>query len=1001
MKADISRNTFAKEKHYSSVRLQQGRVQMDADWNEQQDIIRYQGDTRTLDIVGDCGGPVEFDGFGLAASLADYTAEVQARPGNQDPPVLGSSADFFISAGRYYVDGILVENENITTYETQAHFFGSELDGSGTYIAYLDVWEKHVSALEDSAIRETALGGPDTASRSQTIWQVRLVNVSADGTVACNTDSNAYNAAIAAPTGIIAARAEPTEDTDSPCIIPADAGYRRLENQLYRVEVHESGNRGHATFKWSRDNGSVVARWDASAADKITVSNAGKDKYLSFAAGQWIELIDDERVLRQQAGTLVRILSVVDRVITIDTTTADGPYDITAFESNPKVRRWDSDGLLTPSNMNWLELEDGVQISVRQGSFRSGDYWLIPARTNTHSIEWPLIEGTNNPLYQAPEGTVHHNCRLAVMEYDGSTWTSITDCRRVFPPLTQLISLKYLGGDGQEAMPDTASPATLIPLDAPLLVGVVNGGLPLANALIRFEITQGNGELNGTGNTVDVLTDSEGVAECIWALDGTTDDQRVSATLLEYTADVDHPEIYFNANLSRAALVSYQPGCEALSDIHNVQHALDELCRLFRRCTTFSFRPGDDFRSILENMKDGIDASICFAVGDYILDKPLIISNKGHLKFVGAGFGTRFLAPKSEMAIVFKNCHSVIMRDFCAEAGAVGTEGEFNTLQGPITVLDTAEVSAEHLKLTCASGDNNAATCLTIHRSLPTDDTPSYDNVNVSHCIFSIGHYQTGLLIINAARALVNNNTFKTEQRPADADGNIEQNVAFKGIVVAGHFLEHADINDNSLHYVGEGIRVALSDTDEEIEMASKVTIKENVIYTYVVPPRENSDTGIFVGNAKNITVCNNEINAQLILQTEDATDTVNDTVATTLTIDANTDTTVALTSLTLARLGIGRLSRYVIANGRYTLEKGIYIHGYFGVHLNVSDNQIYNAHIGILANAENDIDPKIARQFVLWKIEDNVAAASQFEVRAHPEGAYVINGNIRAWLTE
>ncbi|MEI6900677.1 MAG: DUF6519 domain-containing protein, partial [Bacteroidota bacterium] len=37
MKGDFTRSTFNKEKHYHDVRMQQGRVMLDADWNEQQD----------------------------------------------------------------------------------------------------------------------------------------------------------------------------------------------------------------------------------------------------------------------------------------------------------------------------------------------------------------------------------------------------------------------------------------------------------------------------------------------------------------------------------------------------------------------------------------------------------------------------------------------------------------------------------------------------------------------------------------------------------------------------------------------------------------------------------------------------------------------------------------------------------------------------------------------------------------------------------------------------
>ena len=42
------------------------------------------------------------------------------------------------------------------------------------YVVYLDVWERHITALEDDSIREKALGRPDTATRTQVIWQVKI-----------------------------------------------------------------------------------------------------------------------------------------------------------------------------------------------------------------------------------------------------------------------------------------------------------------------------------------------------------------------------------------------------------------------------------------------------------------------------------------------------------------------------------------------------------------------------------------------------------------------------------------------------------------------------------------------------------------------------------------------------------------------------------------------------------------------------------------------------------
>jgi hypothetical protein len=57
MKGDFSRDNFKPKKNYSSVRLQQGRVLLDADWNEQVDIQRHRQQQALRDIIGYAGGP--------------------------------------------------------------------------------------------------------------------------------------------------------------------------------------------------------------------------------------------------------------------------------------------------------------------------------------------------------------------------------------------------------------------------------------------------------------------------------------------------------------------------------------------------------------------------------------------------------------------------------------------------------------------------------------------------------------------------------------------------------------------------------------------------------------------------------------------------------------------------------------------------------------------------------------------------------------------------------
>ena len=59
------------------------------------------------------------------------------------------------------------------------------------------------------------------------------------------------------PRPTLGARAHSAGPEPGPETAPAPWGYRGVENQLYRVEVHRGGDAEEATFKWSRDNGSV------------------------------------------------------------------------------------------------------------------------------------------------------------------------------------------------------------------------------------------------------------------------------------------------------------------------------------------------------------------------------------------------------------------------------------------------------------------------------------------------------------------------------------------------------------------------------------------------------------------------------------------------------------------------------------------------------------------------------------------------------------------------
>jgi len=87
MKADLSRRTFNRTNHYSAVVMQQGRVAVDADWNEQHEIERHRIETETVDVVGLCGTPLDPPDFVDASVIRFIPTSITTAPGLIMSPV--------------------------------------------------------------------------------------------------------------------------------------------------------------------------------------------------------------------------------------------------------------------------------------------------------------------------------------------------------------------------------------------------------------------------------------------------------------------------------------------------------------------------------------------------------------------------------------------------------------------------------------------------------------------------------------------------------------------------------------------------------------------------------------------------------------------------------------------------------------------------------------------------------------------------------------------------
>ena len=168
MKGDFSRQTFDSTRHFTTVRMQQGRVQLDADWNEQADLALYRVETEASDVIGGCGGPLDAAAFGIVLSLDDLDPAEKARLQALDPPYAIAAGDFVLTPGRYYVDGILCESEHAVPYTLQPDLLGLDpidVSQAGLTIVYLDVWQRHLTWLDDPLLRETALGIASTIAQ--------------------------------------------------------------------------------------------------------------------------------------------------------------------------------------------------------------------------------------------------------------------------------------------------------------------------------------------------------------------------------------------------------------------------------------------------------------------------------------------------------------------------------------------------------------------------------------------------------------------------------------------------------------------------------------------------------------------------------------------------------------------------------------------------------------------------------------------------------------------
>jgi hypothetical protein len=439
MKGDFTRDTFHQTRHFYRVLLQQGRVQVDADWNEQIAILLDRFEKLVVDVFGDHGGAQDTCGF----------AVFRDKPG-----------DLRLSKGRYYVDGVLCENNDIVKLEfpdRDEDDDGDDDDKPRAYIAFLDVYEKFVVAAQDPAIADAALGGLDTAARTKIHWTVKYWPIEGEAKVDEKPSHEHWNREWERVRFELARLDERRGRLRA--ATPTASGYTGPENQLYRVEIHQGGesfsNGGGATWKWSRENGSVaygitdIPTTGSTGPYEVDL-RSGAQGTAAFSQGDWVEIASDAHPEDAEAKpALIRVALPPTSGTSISLESSPGTYNAKA---HPIVRRWDQQldadgndlgptgGCLPLVENTWLPLQNGLKIYFHSPAgekmhYRGGDYWLIPARTATHAIEWPS-DGTESAALP-PHGVRHRYAPLAGVAVHGDRLHPQHDYR-ILRPLTQL-----------------------------------------------------------------------------------------------------------------------------------------------------------------------------------------------------------------------------------------------------------------------------------------------------------------------------------------------------------------------------------------------------------------------------------------------------------------------------------------------------------------------------------------------------------------------------------
>ena len=433
--SDRARISFDRTREYRSLVAQQGRVTLEADVNEQAVISSEALRLETIDIIGPTGTPD--DGYLVS---------------------INASGQITVGPGIMYVGGwrmrfhpgrppSRISQSGISTKPWSGSSSGTKKPAGNAVIALL-VSEQEIQAVEDQALLEVALGGPDTAARTRLMQHIITVPTKDDTCAAVPKDWNS----LLKPLGLalnpdtfaldfnaaLEVSFYPPAGPSDPCCPPAQGGYLGADNQFVRVTVTSYNTATHTgTLLWGWNNASFLYRAafvDPTASPLVlTLSPAPVDYAHMPQLSQVIELLRSTMVLGNPAdqnfiaapqGDVIILASsgtVFDpttNLLTLPTgTVLPTGY---ATDTNPLfVRLWQAEVSFTDGTSAQLDQVSGLAVTIHMDAFPTGPlearpFWDFAVRPNTSAEGLPPTLSAEAP--QGPTGSRRWLTDLALVE---------------------------------------------------------------------------------------------------------------------------------------------------------------------------------------------------------------------------------------------------------------------------------------------------------------------------------------------------------------------------------------------------------------------------------------------------------------------------------------------------------------------------------------------------------------------------------------------------------